>query len=377
MVKQLRSEKPDLFLISSGGLLTSRTPHDRLTGEYILKGLASMDYDALGVQWSDLAFGSDFIEGVKLPWVASNWFGEEFPALRMKERAGVRLAFFAWLDPNRSPIRQMTGAKKNVNDDPKAINHAMAKGREDGAVTVLSTTLPLEGVREIISLEEVDILLTQSLNEEYGKPQHIGNTLVLHPGMRGMRLGRVDIVVDRNNRINNFSFEVIGLPSSVPDEPELEKLYLEYLDRGEEALMKRSRIRKALASGTSPYMGGEACKGCHAGAYEMWAKSKHAGAYELLKTVNMGFDPGCVVCHTVGFEKPGGFADPLTTAHLLNVQCESCHGPGRAHADSKGAKPVGNSGWPPKKICEQCHIGSHSPSFDFRRYWSEIEHHKN
>jgi hypothetical protein len=374
MLKQLRAEKPDLFLISSGGLLTSDTPQDRLTGEYILKGLEAMDYDALGVQWSDLAFGSDFLEGVTLPWVASNWLGDEFPALRMVERAGVRLAFFAWLDPLRAPERQMAGAKKSVHDDPQAINHAMAKAKADGAVTVLSTTMPLEEVRESISLKEVDILLVQSLNEKYSMPQRIGNTLVLQPGMRGMRLGRVGINLDRNNRIDDFSFEVIRLPASVPDDPELEEWYLEYLGRGKEDFMRRSRIRRALVSGTSPYMGGEACKGCHAGAYEMWAKSKHAGAYELLKSVNKDYDPDCIVCHTVGFEKPGGFADPMATAHLLNVQCESCHGPSRAHAISKGAKPVGNAGWPPEKICEQCHIGSHSPSFEFERYWPEIEH---
>ena len=374
MVKQLRAEKPDLFLISSGGLLTSDNPQDRLTGEYILKGLAAMGYDALGVQWSDLAFGSDFIEGGKLPWVASNWLGDEFPALRVVERAGVRLAFFTWLDPHKAPERQMAGAKTSVSDDPQAINHAMAKTRGDGAVTVLSTTLPLEEVRESITMEEVDILLVQSLNEKYSKPQRIGNTLVLQPGMRGMRLGRLDIHLNRNNRIADFSFEVIRLPASVPDDRSLEEWYLEYLDRGKEDFMRRSRIRKALVSGTSPYMGGEACKGCHAGAYEMWAKSKHAGAYELLKSVNKDYDPDCIVCHTVGFERPGGFADPIATAHLLNVQCESCHGPSRAHADSKGAKPAGNAGWPPEKICEQCHIGSHSPSFEFERYWPEIEH---
>ncbi|MBE9536591.1 MAG: hypothetical protein IMF07_05365 [Proteobacteria bacterium] len=377
MVKQLRAEKPDLFLISSGGLLMSGTPQDRLTGKYILKGLAAMDYDALGIQWSDLAFGSDFIEGFKLPWVASNWLGDEFPALRMVERAGLKLAFFTWLDPQTSPERHMAGAEKSVHDDTQAINHAIAKARGDGAVTVLLTTLPLEEVRESISMEEVDILLVQALNEKYSKPQHIGNTLLLQPGMRGMRLGRVDLVVDRNNRIADFSFEVIRLPASVPDDPELEEWYLEYLGQGKEDFMKRSRIRKALISGSSPYMGGEACKGCHAGAYEMWAKSKHAGAYKLLKLVNKDYDPDCIACHTVGFERPGGFVDPVATAHLQNVQCESCHGPCRPHAVSKGAKPVANAGWPPEKICKQCHVGSHSPSFDLERYWPEIEHKKN
>ena len=376
MVKQLRAEKPDLFLFSSGGLLTSNNPQDRLTGEYVLKGLATMDYDAIGVQWSDLAFGPDFLAGVKLPWVASNRPGDEFQAMRMVERDGVSLAFFAWLDPKTSPEKQMMGAEKSVNSDTRAITQAMAKAKGDGNLTVLSTTLSLEEVRESISLDEVDILMIRPLNEKYGKPQRIGNTVVLHPGTRGMRLGRLDINVKGNSRITDFSFEVIRMPAAVPDDPELEAWYLEYLKRGKEDFMKRSRIRRGRVTGSSPYKGGEACKRCHAVAYDVWAKSKHAGAYERLKSVNKGYDPNCIVCHTVGFEKPGGFADPVATAHLINVQCESCHGPSRAHAVSKGVKPVGNAGWPPEKICKQCHVGSHSPSFEFERYWPEIEHGK-
>ena len=374
MVQRLRAERPDLFLISSGGLLTSESSQDRLKGEYILKGLATMDYDALGLQWSDLAFGLGFIQEFALPWMASNWLGDGIPPLRMVERGGIRLAFFAWLDPHKSPQRKMAGAQKVVGDDPQILIRAMAKARGEGALTLLSTTLSLEDVRERIPLEKVDILLVRALNEKYGKPQQIGNTLVLQPGMRGMRVGRVDVVVNRKNNIDGFRFEVIGLPASVPNAPELADWYLEYLAQGKKDFLKRSGIRKAMASGDRPYIGEAACKSCHTKAYKVWVNSKHAGAYEVLKSVNRAYDPDCISCHTVGFKEFGGFADPVVTSHLLNVQCESCHGPGRGHANSKGVKPVGHAGWPPQKICRQCHVGSHIPSFKFERYWHKIAH---
>jgi hypothetical protein len=250
----------------------------------------------------------------------------------------------------------------------------VAKAKGEGAVTMLSTTLSLEEVRERIPLEKVDILLIQALNEKYSKPQQIGNTLVLQPGRRGLRLGRVDIVVNRENKIDDFSFEVIGMPASVPDAPELTDWYLEYLAQGKKEFLKRSKIRKALLSGESPYIGKEACKGCHPEAYKEWANSKHAGAYEALNSVNKAYDLDCIGCHTVGFSELGGFVDPVVTSHLLNVQCESCHGPGRSHTNSEGAKPVGHAGWPSQKICQQCHVGSHSPSFNFEPYWREIAH---
>ena len=244
MIQRLRVERPDLFLISSGGLLSSDSPQDRLKGEYILKGLATMDYDALGLQWRDLAFGLGFIEKFALPWVASNWFSDAIPPIRTVKRAGMRLAFFAWLDANKSPQRQMTGAQKIVSDNPQALVRAMAKAKNKRALTVLMTTLSLEDVREHISLEHVDILLIQALNEKYGKPQQVGNMLVLKPGTRGMRLGRVDIAVNRDSKIDNFHSEVIQLPESVPDAPELEDWYLEYLARGKEDFLNDPRFAR-------------------------------------------------------------------------------------------------------------------------------------
>ena len=53
IIDELRKTLPQLFLISSGGLIVSRATTDRLTGEYILKGFAALDYDAIGVQWQD------------------------------------------------------------------------------------------------------------------------------------------------------------------------------------------------------------------------------------------------------------------------------------------------------------------------------------
>jgi len=92
--------------------------------------------------------------------------------------------------------------------------------------------------------------------------------------------------------------------------------------------------------------------------------------------VNKIFDPNCVGCHSVGYEKPGGYIDSSMTSHLTNVQCENCHGAARAHVDAGGSKPVTNKDWQPPQMCAQCHIGSHSPSFKFENYWPKISHGK-
>ena len=54
----VRKENPQVITISAGGLLSSDGPGDRLKSEYILKGFAKLNYDAIGVQWRDLVYGT-------------------------------------------------------------------------------------------------------------------------------------------------------------------------------------------------------------------------------------------------------------------------------------------------------------------------------
>jgi len=122
--------------------------------------------------------------------------------------------------------------------------------------------------------------------------------------------------------------------------------------------------------GGAYFVGSEACKDCHAKDYNIWAATKHAKAFQTLVNANAPslrqFDPECVICHTVGFKHNGGWNElphaelkklaenkaggvPAIqkalknhNARLAQVGCESCHGPGSAHIESK--KNMDNDG---------------------------------
>ena len=373
---KLRSEQPDLFLLSSGGLLATISPQDKLTGEYILKGLAQLHYDAIGLQWQDLAYGDDFILHDDLPWVASNRPAPGFSPMKMIDHGGTQLAFFSWLDPARDPALAMSGAQAHATatDDIQALDQALAQARAEGALTVLSTSMPLAQAQKALPLQHVDILIIESEYEVFGEPQKIGDTLVIQPGSRGMRLGYLEIERDERGRIASFDHKVIKMPRSVADAERLLPWYKAYNAKVKESYLQRVAQRKALESGESPYASEEACAECHADEHDIWWDSPHAGAFEKLEDVNKAFDPNCIVCHTVGYDRPGGFIDIDTTPQLAGVQCENCHGAAAEHVESKGAKPVANADWPPQQMCAQCHVQKHSPSFQFERYWPRIRH---
>jgi 2',3'-cyclic-nucleotide 2'-phosphodiesterase (5'-nucleotidase family) len=373
-LERLRAARPDLFVVSSGGLLSSYHAHERITGDFILKGVQALHYDAMGVQWTDLAYGVGFVDRPDLPWVVSNWQGHEFQVARRIERGNVALAVFAWLDPTGSPQADMRAGGNPAGDDNAALRKALRTAKERGDVTVLTTTMPRDAVTAQFPLQDVDIVLLKSAYEQFGEPLLVDGTLFLEPGSRGMRLGRAEIDIDANGDIKTYRHEVIAMPASVPDAPGMQAWYDDYNAAVKDAYLRSVAVRKSMESGERRYVGAQVCKQCHGAAFDIWSKARHARAFDALERVGKAFDPDCIVCHTVGFNQDGGYIDNEVTGHLANVQCENCHGFGRDHATSGGQKPLGNKGWDKAKICGQCHVASHSPRFSLDAYWPRIAH---
>lgn len=132
------------------------------------------------------------------------------------------------------------------------------------------------------------------------------------------------------------------------------------------AVLCLSLMATAGAQDTSlpgDYVWAPACKTCHAAQYDAWEKTKHARALARLS----GGDrrPGeCLGCHVTGAPE---LADNNVNG---NVQCEACHGAGRAHvaaAAGGAAKPGAITAKPAESTCVRCH-STKSPHFKFFAY---------
>lgn len=374
VLDDLRAQHPDLVVVGSGGLLKNESIHDRLTGDFILQGVAQQNFDALGVQWTDLAYGAEFIRAAKLPWVASNWRGEGFASQKLIERGEQRIAFFSWLDPDVPAAVMMHSSALGPGSETAALAQALAQAKKDGALTILSTTFELEQAQRRFPLRHVDVLLVKSAYEVYGKPRKVGSTLVLQPGSRGMRFGLATLTFDAKARVRDFQHRVLEMPASITDAPRMKPWYDAYNEALAKDYQARVEQRKKILSPENPFVGANECQACHETQFKVWTKTRHAHAFATLKRVNKAFDPNCIKCHTVGFEQPGGYLDEATTEHLQNVQCEACHGAARAHVTSGGTQKVTNAEWSRSAMCAQCHTPQHSPAFDVKRYWPKIAH---
>ena len=378
MLEQLRREEPRRVLLSAGGLFDADSVTDRITNRFILRGLALMGYDAVGVQWSDLVYDPVFLAQAGLPRVASNWRGSEFARQLRLLRGQRTLRFFQWLDPADSPYRALPAATQPTDNDVAALVAAMQAARRARDLVVLATTLSPERAARELDLRPVDLLIAGAGYEQYSEPMRQGPTLVVRPGSRGQRLGLLSLTLDDAGRIASWQHRVVALPPAVPDAPSLQSWYADYSQALMDDYSQRVERRRAAAPAQSRFLGAEACAACHESAYRAWRASAHAAAFTALEAVEKAFDANCIGCHTLGFGDTGGYIDIESTPQFAQVQCESCHGAARQHVETAGQAPTGVGG----RDCAGCrmdvvlslHTASHSPAFDAKGYWARIAH---
>ena len=126
-------------------------------------------------------------------------------------------------------------------------------------------------------------------------------------------------------------------------------------------------------SGGPEYVGDQSCRECHQEIFDALASSSHKRAWATLVETNDHHDPECVSCHVTGFGTEFGFQSLEKNKHLVDVTCESCHGPGELHVQTQAPMPVAR---PDPKFCMTCHDADNSPHFKYETYWPKIAHGK-
>jgi len=112
------------------------------------------------------------------------------------------------------------------------------------------------------------------------------------------------------------------------------------------------------------YHGTRTCGACHQYEVEAWSLSHHSIAWHTLQNHKATARKECVGCHVTGHEQSQGWSTG-DEHHLVDVGCESCHGPGGPH-DGEG-QDANNS-------CTGCHDAKHSIAFSLEKGLPLIDH---
>ncbi|MCP4007321.1 MAG: redoxin domain-containing protein [bacterium] len=119
------------------------------------------------------------------------------------------------------------------------------------------------------------------------------------------------------------------------------------------------------------YSGADTCLACHSSQHETWSLTNHAYAFETLAEHAEDRNPECLPCHTVGWDKKGGYSLEKRPDHLRGVQCENCHGRGGPHQSPDFIKDDF------QEVCEGCHTQEHSLRFIFAERLPLVSHEEN
>jgi hypothetical protein len=160
-----------------------------------------------------------------------------------------------------------------------------------------------------------------------------------------------------------FRYSLVEIKPDLGKDPKVKERMAAYYQRVNEhnKLAFAGRKPPPVPAGASGYVGVERCSKCHKEARAVWNATPHARAYATLADEHKEYNLECIGCHVTGYEKPGG-STVTENDELRDVQCETCHGPGEAHAD-KPTTPVARK--PDLSLCAaSCHHPPHVEGFD-------------
>jgi hypothetical protein len=238
--------------------------------------------------------------------------------------------------------------------------------------------MPLDMAQRLASENaEIDTIIGARQQNSQDPAHHFNRATITYAYNQTKYLGELRVYLNGDGAVENQITRFIGLDSLIPDDPAavdaVTAAHNEFTtEQNKKAQETSSSLQPTslVSTANSPFAGGETCATCHEEAFKIWEQSGHAHAMATLENKKQQFDTECVGCHVVGFQQ-GGFQSLVTTPQFANVQCESCHGPGRQHAEN----PARGYGFMETPVgCTTCHTVPNSPDFDFETYWPKIKH---
>ena len=242
----------------------------------------------------------------------------------------------------------------------------------------------------VVGLSHSPIEVNRALAREYpsfsailspyeGETERVGDVLLVYCHSKGKTLGALmlsDGVGDISSKVQQ-----IALTESVSDDPDVRKLLDDFyyqitIDHQLQIVSHRLFASEPLEQDDrNSYIGSQACQECHQKEFSQWSHSSHATAFNTLRAVGREYYPECVTCHVTGLGYESGYeiGNP-EREHLVDVGCETCHGPGKQHAYTPLKENI--RGPVPEKVCMECHTPEHSPGFDqlIEYVMSEVDH---
>ncbi|MGB9688297.1 multiheme c-type cytochrome [Thermogutta sp.] len=413
MIRQLRQQGWPLVVMDVGGLIKGFGKQTEVKFQVTVDALRVIGYDAINLGHNDLRLPAPLLLSVVAPvgqkqseFVSANVALFDFSAdqwmarYRIVEAGRKRVGITSVL--GKSFQQEIRNPDLAFRDPEEALAKIVPQLKAQADILVLlADAADDEAFALVKKFPEFHVLATtDGPAEPPGSPRFVPDTktLLVHVGEKGMAavvLGFYD------NPDQPVAYQRVILDSRYPDSPEMKQMMVTYQNQLEALGLAGLEIRPVAHPRREiqgDYVGSEKCANCHEKSYLIWKRSGHAKAWDTLRNLDppRTFDPECISCHVTGwhptryFPYISGFLSEKETPHLVDVGCESCHGPGGEHvaaemgSDIERQRRAAQAMIVTKKEvensevhnCRNCHDLDNSPDFDFAKYWPLVEHYE-
>ncbi len=392
-----------------------------LKAELLMKSQKKLGLDAINVGIKDLTNGLKFLQDkskeYEVPYISSNVVGVDSKTLGFEKYiiqnvSGIKVGIFG-ITQGITP--KPRGVDWDVLDFTVSAKETAKELKEKGCeiIIILADVSKQPFEKMITHMQEVDFAVLG--HDQYRvNPEVVGQTTILRTRDRGRAIGTLEVGKGTNNtkpiftnitttkraydqtlkrlekadenlktniqkglestkkkldqeiQNNYYSFELIDMNRSIPDREDIRTEIDAVTKRVADIAKNKRALRNAGSDPNRIFVGEKSCKECHTKQHDFWLETGHAHAYAILERENKQFSVDCVGCHVTGWEEEGGFYQPKEVGNLKNIQCESCHGPGKFHIESelKNRKKTIRR-IPTEKSCLKCHTDEQTDGFNF------------
>lgn len=364
-----------VLYVDVGGAASGDSEYDRLKFEAILTGEQQLDVAAHNLGGAELAFGADYLADVAsrtgAPLISCNARKSDGSLVTrpsiIVERAGRKFAIVG--------VVATEYATSEIAVDPPldAVRAAIGQLGKYDTLVVLGYLPEGELLDLADNLPEADLVLGGPTGQSV-LPTRRGPALVASATNKGKFIAVLDAPL---GDAKSWDGKIVELGQDYGDAAEQKKnldAFYAKLEREDLSPRETSFVDDLPVAPPEGFRvaGNASCQKCHQQDCELWDKSKHAHAWATLTASGAHVDSYCQQCHTTGYGLPGGFVSRSTTPGLVNVGCESCHGPSQAHVESPQIKTAYAE--QSRNQCITCHDRENSPRFNYDEYWQKIVH---
>jgi Cytochrome c554 and c-prime len=383
---------PESLRVDIGNAAGGHQDFDLIEYEFMLSAFAAMKFDALNIGQREAQFSAGQLRGIKsatpVPIVSANLLDAAsglpiFGSYRIVQRGAFRIAIIGVVDPRGMDGKPGSGVA--VGDMESAIDRSLTelRGKAD-MVVLLAFTNEATLTKLAQEYYECQVILGGKVAQPAQQLVTENRSLIYYVTNESRALGILNLKLTQGAPVQATSNEIRLMRDTIPQDPGIGQMVQDYREKVRHtklAVDDPQNLSADMVPGVralATYVGTEQCVACHKTAATIWATSAHAHAFAALVDRKADADPRCIACHTVGFGDASGYRRDYGASKLVNVSCESCHGPGSLHVQEKQGDTSISFTFRPLDAgdCMKCHYGEFSRPFKWDLSWPQIQHGK-